>query len=101
MFTSALVNSILGSQLNQYITQFLEGRLQIQSSFHTCDNKSHDQLPLIIYGLVIILTADLLRCGSTEAAGFGGLSKHLKGQFDPALVTFLFIPAPRSVVTLR
>ena len=28
-------------------------------------------------------------------------SKHLKGQFDLVLVTFLLIPAPRSVVSLR
>ena len=49
----------------------MEGLLQIQSSFHTSDNKSHDQLPLIISGLVIIMTADFLRCGSMEAAGFG------------------------------
>ena len=52
-------------------SQFLEGLLQIQSSFHTSDNKSHDQLPLIISGLMIIMTADFLRCGSMEAAGFG------------------------------
>ena len=81
-------------------SQFLEGLLQTQSSFHTCDKKSRDQLSLIKYGdyhdssllevwihgggwvwgsIIIttiitttITTIIITRCGSTEAAGCGG-----------------------------